>query len=262
MAKVMGITLPPGIDIIFNKTLKRYDISVMCNVGKNPRFFPRSKYVTLKEISYLFNISYIWSYLSDEEKNNWRTAGNVIGQHGYNLFVQDKSYRMKNQIGGNATPSIYHQFLVGHISISSPSTNALIMQENFTRIYFPCTFQISAKTSFVSAGSNPYVHLKFIWTRYYSGQNIEEIEIIDLPLSTNWNTFSKSVTQKLGIKGKWRVELELNDVQGDIWFDNLFVLYSGQIRTNDPYCDDVVKWFKGVDIPENVIFESVYPPDD
>ena len=119
MALVMGITLPAGVDIIYNKTLKMYDISVMCNVGKNPRFFPRSKKLTLREVTYLYQIAFAWAQLSEEIKAQWNQAADVLGWHGYNLYVQYKSYRLKNGIGGDATPSIYHQYLVGHLNISA-----------------------------------------------------------------------------------------------------------------------------------------------
>ena len=120
----MGITIPAGLEIIYNKTLKMYDISVLCNVGKNPRFFPRDKKQTLREVTYLFTIAYAWSFFSEATKNEWNLAANIIGQHNYNLYVQDKSYRIKHGIGGNATPSLYHQYLVGHIGITAPATSA------------------------------------------------------------------------------------------------------------------------------------------
>jgi len=154
MALVMGITLPAGVEIVYNKTLRMYDISVFCNVGKNPRFFPRSKFYTLKEITYLFQIAYAWNAFSQETKDAWKAAADVIGQHGYNLYVEDKSYRFKHGIGGNATPSIYHQYLVGHLSVSAPASSALITQYNSRRVNFPATFELCRKTNLIDAGTN------------------------------------------------------------------------------------------------------------
>ena len=281
MALVMGITLPAGVEIIYNKTLRMYDISVFCNVGKNPRFFPRSKFYTLKEITYLFQIAYAWNAFTQEEKDAWTAAANIIGQHGYNLYVEDKSYRMKNGLGGSATPSIYHQYLVGHLSVSAPASSALITQYNSRRVNFPATFELCYKTSLVSVspklltetgddliteagdhlvtGGTPIARLKFIWTRYTQGQNIESTETIDLPLSQVWTTASKSITQLSGTRGKWRVELELIDVTGDVWFDNVMVTYSGEIKLPDPYCMDVVKWWEQTNLPAGAVLETIYP---
>ena len=259
MALVMGITLPAGVDIIYNKTLKMYDISVMCNVGKNPRFFPRSKKLTLREVTYLYQIAFAWAQLSEEIKAQWNQAADVLGWHGYNLYVQDKSYRLKNGIGGDATPSIHHQYLVGHLNISAPASSALIAQYNSRRVNFPATFGLSFKTDLAASGPQPSARFKFTWTRYYVGENIESTEVIELPLVSGWTNEIKSITQYKGIRGRWRVELELVDVTGDIWFDNVEVLYSGEVKINDPFCDDVVKWWKGESLPEGVTFETIYP---
>jgi hypothetical protein len=259
MAHVMGITIPAGWEIIYNKTLRMYDISVMCNVGKNPRWFPRKKTIQLKEITYLYNIAYVWGNFTSNEKQAWSNAAQIIGQHGYNLFVQDKSYRVKNSIAGNAVPSIYHQFTVGHINISAPATAARIAQYNIHKIYFPATMQISAKTNLVSAGPNPYCRMIVTWFNYVTGQTIEQVETIEIPLNQVWQTTIQSIVDKGGRKGRWNLQIELNDVTGDLWFDNPSVEYNGQVQINDTYCEDVVKWWKGENIPTGVTFETIYP---
>lgn len=259
MALVMGITIPAGLEIVYNKTLRMYDISVFCNVGKSFRFLPRKRRLALREISYLFAIAKVWSGFSEEVKNSWKAAGDVIGQHGYNLYVQDKSYRVKHVIGGDATPSLYHQYLVGHLNIQSPAISALIAQYNSRRVNFPASFELCYKTNLTAAGGSPSAKLKFTWTRYTGGQNVESVETINLPLSGGWTRETKSITQYSGIRGKWRLELELTDVTGDIWFDNLWAFYDGELKINDPYCEDVVKWWKGLNLPSGVTFETVYP---
>ena len=262
MALIMGITLPAGIEIIYNRTIRMYDISVMCNVGKNPRFFPRSKFYTLKEITYLFDIAYAWSALSDEVKDEWNYAANVTGQHNYNLYVQDKSYRIKHGLAGDATPSIYHQYKVGHLKIEAPASSAAIAYHNSLRVNFPASFELCFKTDLTSAGDDPYARLKFTWTRYHVGENKLSTEVIEIPLSSGWDKLKKWVEYHKGIRGRWDLELELNDVTGDIWFDNIWPHYSGEIKFPDPYCLDVVKWWEGVNLPEGVTFETIYPTGD
>ena len=259
MALIMGITLPAGLEIVYNKTIRMYDISVLCNVGKNPVFFPRSRYVTLKEITYLFQIAYEWGLLSADTKSEWNYAANVIGEHNYNLFVKDKSYRLKNGIAGNAIPSIYHQSSVGHLQITNPANSATIAQYNKTRVNFPASFELCFKTNLTASGDNPSIKVKFTWTRYTAGQNIESTETIELPLISGWDKRKAWITQYSGTRGKWRVEIQLTDVTGDFWFDNVIVQYSGQIKLNDPYCLDVVRWWQEITPPDNVIFETVYP---
>ncbi|MFA6335630.1 MAG: hypothetical protein WCX48_08770 [Bacteroidales bacterium] len=259
MALLMGITIPAGLEIIYNKTLKMYDISVLCNVGKNPRFLTRKQKLTLKEVTYLFQIAYAWSFFTTEEKAVWTAAGDIVGQNGYNLYVQDKSWRIKHAIGGNAVPSIYHQYLIGNIHVADPANYALVTQYNATRVNFPATFQLSRKSNLTATGPNPYCHVNFIWTRYYQGQNILNYEVIDIPLVSDWATQIQTITSKIGIRGRWQIEIELNDVTGDLWFDNIYPFYSGEAKINDPFCDEVEKYWEPTIMPDGSTISTQYP---
>ena len=258
----MGITLPAGWEIIYNKTLRMYDISVLCNVGKNPIWFPRKRYVTLKEVTYLYDIAYLWGNLTEDQKAEWNYASNVIGQHNFNLFTQDTSYRKKNGIGGLATPSLYHQYFVGHLKIENPANFSKIVQYNFRKILFPASFELCYHTNLVADGVNPYARFTIIYNRYVYGRTIEQSQTIEIPLISGWDKAKQQIIDIGGRKGRWRVELELNDVVGDIWFDNIIVEYGGQIRLNDPYCMDVVKYWKGENLPDGTILETIYPTGD
>ncbi len=258
----MGITLPAGWDIIYNKTLRMYDISVACNVGKNPIWLPRKRKLEIKEISYLYDIAYRWANLTDDQKAEWNFASNVIGQHNFNLFTQDTSYRRKYGIGGIATPSLYHQYLVGHIQINYPQSSAKIVQYNYRKIVFPSSFELCYCTDLYAIGENPFVKMTIIYNQYVFGQTIEISQVINMPLQSGWDKAKQHINDVGGRKGKWRVEIELNDVIGDFYFDNVIVEYDGQIRLNDPYCMDVVKYWKGENLPDGVVFETIYPPDE
>lgn len=259
MALLMGITIPAGMEIIYNKTLRMYDISVLCNVGKNPIWFPRSQKILLKNITYLYDIAYRWASLTQDVKDEWNYAANIIGNQRYSLFVQDTSYRKKNGIAGIAIPSIYHQYLVGHINIAAPATSAKIVQYNYHKIYFPASFELCYHTNLTAAGPDPKAKITLTWNNYVSGDTIERPEIIEMPMISGWDKNSKQITSYSGSKGKWRIEIELTDVTGDLWFDNIFVNYNGALNINDPYCLDVVKWWKGENIGPGVTFETVYP---
>ncbi len=259
MPRIMGITIPAGLEIYYNKTLKMYDFSLFCNIGKNPRFMTRSRYYRLKEISYLFQIAKSWSEFGSAERQAWLDAGDVPGMNGYNLFVQDQAYRIKNVIGGFATPSLFHQYLVGHVNLSGAATSLLIKQSKNDKPTFPFTFQLSRKSSLVSAGANPYAKLILYLNRYYGGQNITDEHTIDIPLSSSWATQSLEVPLPLGVAANWEIYLALNDVQDDLWFDNVWVTYNGVINNTDPDCDEIGLSWEQVSVPAGAIVESVYP---
>lgn len=259
MPRIMGITIPAGLEIYYNKTLKMYDFMLFCSIGKNPRFLTRSRYYALKEISYLFRLAQSWSEFSDPQKQSWLDAGDVPGMNGYNLFVQDQSYRIKNLIGGFADPSLYHQYLVGHINLSGSATALIIRQTKNQKPTFPLTFQFSRKSNLTSAGGNPYAKLILRINRYYGGQNITDENVISIPLISGWATQSLSVPLPLGVPANWELSLELNDVSGDLWFDNVWVTYNGVINNTDPDCDEVSLSWERVLFPDGAMVESVYP---
>lgn len=259
MPRIVGITLPAGIDIIYNKTLKIYDLSIFCNIGKNPRFLPRERKYSIREMSSLLSVAYSWAHLTNDQREEWQYAADVLGWHGYNLYVQDKIYRILNGIGGSAIASLYHQFKVGHVSISAPSTSAYILYSNQHRFYPPGTFSLCSKTNLTASGPDPFIVIVLEIVRYYSGQNLYDDYEIELPLVEGWDKRLTNIVQKIGYEGRWNVGIILNDVIGDFWFDNLWVDFNGVTKNPDPFCDDITKWWEMIDKGEGVVVESVYP---
>lgn len=259
MSLIAGITLPPGIEIIYNKTIKMYDLSIHCNVGKNPRNFPRARKFTLREISYLFNIAYSWAQFTQDQKDEWMYAANILGWHGYNLFVQDTSYRKKNGIGGLATPELYHQYFVGHIGIDAPSNSAEIRYSNRHRFYPPGTLALCYHSNLVSAGGSPLCQLLLDIHRYYLGGDHVDTYAIDIPLVSTWDKQVIHIPQVIGFEGRFEMRLVLTDVTGDFWFDNVTIQFNGTDQNPDPFCDDVPNNWEIVDQTAGVTIESVYP---
>lgn len=259
MARVYGITLPAGLEVVYNKTLKMYDISVNCNIGKNRRFMTRTRLLNLREFSKLTDVAYAWHALSEEEKAAWYSAADAQGTNGYSLWTQDKIYRLQNSIPGNATPSIYHQYLVGHIKHDGLAIASEFTQYHNHGYVRPATLKISYKSDLVAAGPDPYAILRLRTMSYYTGKNIYVNEDINLNLSQGWTTANETIGVKSGVIGNFRLILKLNDVLGDLYFDNIFFEYGGQNESNDPFCDDVRKYWYEKTQPEGCDFESIYP---
>lgn len=259
MARVYGITLPAGIEVIYSKTLKMYDVRVHCNIGKNRRFTTRKQRYALRDFSKLLSVAYRWSFLSDPQKAAWNTAADEVGLIGYALFTQDTIYRIMNGLAGVATPSIYHQYLVGHIELSGAANNCTITQHHVTAITLPATLKISYKTYLTADGADPYAKLVLRYIRYWGGKNIYEEEEINIPLSHAWDRQTANISVPQGVIGEWDIRLELNDVQGDIWFDNVILEYGGDIESWDPFCENINNFWVPTDVPSGATVESIYP---
>jgi hypothetical protein len=261
MARLFGITLAPGIDIYYNQAIKMYDIAMACNVGRNPKYLTRSRKYNLKEATKLFQTAFAWNTLSQVQKDAWYTAANITGINGYALFTQDRVYRFMNSLVGNATPSIYHQYKVGHIKINSPANKAIIEYRNIVPYVLPAVLRISYNSALsVSGGS---VNCKCILETllFRDGKNIIETESIDIGILDSWNTKILNLASKAGHIISWKIRLILENVIGDFYFDNIEFEYLATIQNDDSECDEFPKYWNVVNGGDNVIFESIYPSD-
>lgn len=261
MAKVYGITLLPGVELIYNKTIKMYDLSIHCNIGKNRRFTTRQQKYQIKDASKLFEAAYAWSYLTEEQKQAWYTAGDTSGVNGYALFCQDKIYRLMNGIAGTATPSIYHQYKIGHIKIESPSNSVQLEENHITPYIYPTTIKISYKTALTESGGTGTAKLIFRGLRFKSGQNIEDDDVIIMNLNDGWKTEELTIPEREGTRVSWKLLIQVENCVGDLWFDNLFVEYSATIQNRDPMCEQFPTYWNFENLGEGITLESIYCPD-
>lgn len=262
MARVHGITLPAGTEVYYNKTLKMYDVRVNCNVGKNRRFMTRKRRYNLREFTKLYDVAYAWAQLDQSVKDEWYNAGQETGLTGYCLFTQDKIHRLLNGMSGNASPSIYHQYKVGHIKIESPSESCKVVQHQQKSYSLPATFKISYYSDCSSTGSNSYIRAYFEKVRMRGGKNMyEKAAIVDIPLSSGWNKQEITVDDVPGAKGIWFVGIEMNQVQGDLYFDNVMLEFDNTLQNDDAFCDFFPYHWYEEDVGDGVTLESIYCPD-
>lgn len=241
--------------------------------------------------SLLPQVAEVWNALSPSEKADWSTAGSYTGLNGYRLFVKDKCYRIKNGLAGNATPSIYHQALVGKLHIDAPAEELKIVQPHpyqyykskkisgFKGMYSPVLIQerlilpfqigLSYKSDLTSTGAGSFAKFYAIVRRLYQGKNIESTLEIDLDLSTDWKIETATLSNILGQYTSYSLYIHLYKVTGDLWFDNVKAIHSGQNWDRDKHCNDinqvftrafyqVPKHWAVITLPYTAWYESVY----
>lgn len=260
MAIAEYTTISGGLAGLDKKNLRRFLLLHRHAVSHQRTFYTRLERKTLPTISLLPEAADAWNLLSSSDKTDWNTAGAVIGFRGYNLFIQDKIYRLLNSLPGNATPNIYHQYLVGHLNILSSSGDVTVRQTGNVIVPFPATLYIRRKTILLPDPSNgEYVKILFSYT-YDSGGGVQtETAEISLPLSDDWGVQSVSLVQRSGVLGPFFFEIQTHAVKGDLYFDDVWVDGTTEILSKDPYCDRVsLEWFPIV-LPVGCTLESVYP---
>lgn len=324
MATVSYVDLTTEQEVPYFKGLTAQDRFNYARVTKKVVFRSKKKVAGLTQKSMLPQVAAAWNLLTMPEKLAWNAAGRVTGFNptqtnpnatvaGYRLFVQDKCARIRNDLAGNATPSLFHQYYVGNLHIESPATNLKIVQlhphnywiskkvkgkkgmyepviviEDFV---LPLVISLNYKSELVVAGPSPSARFYAkVWYSYQGADCYENIEV-PIDLSADWKTgtatlsydqFAKYGTGfygvslfgyddniKTGYIVGYDLYVELIDVTGDLYIDNVKAEHSAQNWVRDTYCNDIDQGFTKafyqvpdhwvvIDVPDGAWYNSEY----
>ena len=96
MPIVSYTTIGGGLISKDKEALRRFYMLERSAVVKNRIKYSRNEKASLIDNTIIGLIADAWNNLSSEDRALWVIAGNVCGLEGYNLFTQDKAYRIKN----------------------------------------------------------------------------------------------------------------------------------------------------------------------
>ena len=262
MSIVSGTTIGAGLGAKDRATLDRFLELEQQLVAHKRTSRSRSAIQDLKDNQIIDQVVIAWNALSGGDRTAWAAAGQILGMNGYNLFTQDKSYRIKNSIAGNATPSTFHQYLVGHLDIGASGLDVHVRQVGDTDFTFPLNLYINYKSALINAPANGnFIKVRFTYEYLSGGSPTTQSDEVALDLSTAWKTATIPITEQSDQIGDWTLEIETHNVSGDFWFDNFYTDSAGGIITKDSSCKKVAKTFGLVLFPANVVLASVYPAD-
>ena len=275
MTKVSYIDLLPTEEEAFYKNLTPQSRYIAPRITKKNLLVTRRRIAGLRQASLLPQVAAAWNLLTQEQKDAWTAAGGECDLNGYRLFVQDKILRIKNELSGNATPSLFHQSTVGALEITEPASELQIIQLHphtywvyrkvggrkgsyqpvlvTEDLSLPLSISLNYKSELTSAGGDPFA--KFyaeIW-HSYQGQDLSTILSVDLDLSAGWKTGSALISYLSGYVVGYTLFFHLHDVRGMLYFDNVKAEHSGQNWVRDPFCKDIDQGFTKAfyQIPKN-----------
>jgi len=292
MAKTNFIDLDPEQEVLFYKGLTPSDRFVFGKVSRKTLFVSRKRVAGLTQKSLLPQISELWAGFSEEEKTAWSDAGAERNLNGWRAFVADQCARIKNDIAGVATPSLLHQDFVGHLIVESPATKIKIAQYHPNKYWvsqkvygkkgmyepvivvesfaLPLTLSINYKSNLVACGANPYA--KFFATIWSSYQGVDRFTDVEIPfdLITDWKNDTSVLNSVIGHTIGYTLYIEINDLRGTLYCDNIKATHSGQNWVRDTICKDIDQGFTrafyqvpknwvAIDLPDGSWFGSVYP---
>jgi hypothetical protein len=292
MARTSYLSIPVGQENFYWQALQPGDRFQAARIRVKNSFLSRQKFQKLAAKSYLPALRDLWANFTEEQRAAWKAADFHARQHGWRTFVADQSKRIKLNLPGVATPSIYHQDMVGEIYIASPATEAKLIQPHpysywvarkvagkksmyepveIQEIFsLPLSLGISFKSNLSSAGPNPSAKFYAKIEHLYQGQNLLDNLEINIPLVSDWTRATATSAFYLGLAISYNLYIELHDVVGTLWFDDVVAQHNGQNWARDIFCSDISKSFTRAfyQVPENwaaeimpegAEFGSVYP---
>lgn len=294
MAQVGTLEIPPELAEAFAKLLSATSNRRTGAIRKHGYIPSREQVVKLTTRSLLPQIRDAWNALTIGQQNAWKAAAAVTGMNGWNLFVQDTAYRIKFGISGLATPSLLHQYKVGRIEIAAPAEKTVLAQYHPQKYYvskkmrgkttqridvpvienlqLPLTVGCSFRTNLVATTDSPKVRFYAIVYSSYQGRTIESETGFDIPLESDWQSQTSTITEVIGVGRSYNLWIELDGVRGSFEWDNVISQHTGTNWARDKRCLDVNNELTRVNyqieksweeefLPNGAQFDSVYPAD-
>lgn len=291
MVKVGELAIDPSQQDLWDSALRVNDPLVYGSLSVQRGYLSRYKRAKVTTKSLLPQIKSLWAGLTTDEKNDWKTAGNVCGYSGYSLFVQDTSFRLKYGYIGLAEPNEIYQYKVGKILIESPATEAVIAQFHPIEYYkrkrisgtkalyenikvielltLPLEVGLSFKSELTASGDNPEARFYAKIKSQYQGRDIETEVGFDIPLENGWTRETITSTEVLGVARSYSLWISLTDVRGALYFDNVLAYHTGSNWARDYRCNDInneltqvnyqiEKSWEEQSLPSGAGFDSVY----
>lgn len=294
MAKTTYVSIPPGSEDLYYRGLNVNDRLVYGRMTRKDTLLSKKRIKGITNLSLLPQIADLWSALSAAEKDDWSDAGAECNLNGWRLFVKDTSIRIKNEIGGVATPSPFHQAWVGQIHIEAPASQIHLTQLH-PRAYWikrkvpkthnmyepvlitedfvlPLKIGLNYKSNLTSTGAGSYARLVGDVWHSYQGVDIITPLVVPLDFLTDWKHSENTLSSAIGHIIAYNLNIELFNLTGDLFFDNIIAQHSGQNWARDAFCQNIDTTFTRAfyQIPKNWIptilpdgaeYDSIYPND-
>lgn len=291
MAMIGELVVPPELEKLWGELVRFNNYRQNGGVVQNGHLLNPQQKRDVAQRSFLPIIRQKWAELSTEEQEDWKIAAAQNGQKGWNLFVQDTSYRLKYDLPGLATPNILHQYKVGKMVIAAPANTARLVQYHpvkywklekvpgtkalyidvavIEQLQLPLTIEISYKSNMVAQSDHAKIRYYAEIISSYQGRNIITEVGFDIPLTSDWARQTIEATEVLGAVRSYNLWLDFIDVRGEFFWDNVVSRHSGTNYARDPRCTDVNNQLTRVNyqieksweesfLPVGAAFDSVY----
>jgi len=291
MAKTSYVDIISELEPTYFAGLRPGDRYTFSRVVKKNIFISRKSKKGISAKSLLPEISVAWANLTQNQKDLWALCGGVSNLNGWRFFVQDYCARKVNGLSVPGTPIYEAQCWVGKMHIEAPADELKIVQlhPHFYYIYrkitgtksmyapvlineaisMPFQFRFTYKSDLESVGAGSFAKAYIEFWYSYQGRNLTHELEINIDLQSDWAQWTNAIEELKTIIVGYKIVIHLYKVRGDLWFDNVKAIHSGQNWVRDWTCKDINQGFTrnyyqipkhwtAEIAPEGSLFESVY----
>lgn len=304
MAKVQSFLTPEELVPLRQKTIQARDRFTLGAVQSQRRPLSRAKRRLLtrpaitnspmKGRGSLFKkFSPMWRDLPQYKKDNYKAGGVPSFLTNWQLYISDNAARLRHSLPLEQPVSEIWQVRTGRIFLTNHTPAFVIKQEhphkytvtrkvrkmpwkeemvNITEYFaLPIKLEIRYKSNLLAVGSTQQArYFARIWSSYQGVDIFTDLEI-NFDAVTDWVHKTVQLPSIRGIVIGYTLYIEILGYTGEILFDNLRCIHSGQNWVRDPRCDNVGRVFKGgfsevkpfweiEKQPSETFFGTVYPP--
>lgn len=295
MAVIGGLDIPDELIRLFRDLVRVINNHAYGAAGFNGHLLTREQKLNVATRSLLPQIGALWNGLTTEEKDAWAAAAEQSSYSRWNLFVQDTAYRLKFDLPGLATPSLFHQYKVGRLEVNSPAfgmriaqyhpafyykqqkvrgTKGLYTDVKITeKLLLPLEIGLSWRSNLTPQTDNAVAEFYAEIISSYQGRDIVTKIPLNLGMSSGWQRDTVVCSEVVGVARSYNLFISLVDVRGWIEFDNVLAKHTGTNYARDFRCVDINNELSRVNyqieksweeefLPTGAAFDSVYPEDD
>lgn len=285
MALVSGLTGDQSKIDLLEKSIKIRDRYGSPRMDRKDVVWRKRNYNTFIDNSPLSSVALLWDVQGDDTKALWDTAGAACGLTGYQLFVQDVSFRMANGMTPLHTPNPFYQYKVLSVELPVAYDESYIWQPHYDiyhvktpvtgkkDMYYWAEIQETMASPFavsfdalmnITGGEDEdifYVYLYFEGIK--DGNNSQDLFYLDVPRQQGWYHFEQEITPDLDEINYYEYGIYSLDTYGSYKFDNFNVQHSGQSWGVDPSFsrsdDKILDYGDGPEYPWIVWYNNVAP---
>lgn len=222
---------------------------------------PRKRKKVNRSNTFLPTVRLVWHDLSDAERQAWADSADFVERTGYQLFVKDCSYRIKQLMPYPRIPSQY--FGMYGLAIKNPGgTEDVRLQRDDVNAVGQVTLSFNyKKVERAVTGGEPFRAVITLWY-FEGGENKTETHTWEAPAgNVGWTTVSETYGESGRLYFHHRVVYYLDDYNADVYLAN-FKITDQSLSWTIEYDGDVLPenddnpWSKSGDLSDIFSYRS------